>query len=300
MPKSKVPTTSEERKEVRRKIAGVTVQDRMGLDEEWLDPDTTVDLPTELPEFEGQGLTPIDREDLEKYLDRLEEGGCTRGILYWCLGRLGEREGKPQSADVGRIPAKEEPQGKLRRRIKLPKLATREDMADVASAAKSAAHAIWKYKGELLLAADALEMDCQPPSGFVTESAFDAVESLNVLMDSLRWVRELAENWQTPSQTTLMKSKGVLYLLAYVSMKTLAKPSLEARNGKVEQLHGAPADLKKLKRGHADTISRLIGIYCELEIEPGDLITKLEGFRREHPVLNRKLVDLLAHMDAPA
>jgi hypothetical protein len=83
MPKSKVPTTSEERKEVRRKIAGVTVQDRMGLDEEWLDPDTTVDLPTELPEFEGQGLTPIDREDLEKYLDRLEEGGCNRGILYW-------------------------------------------------------------------------------------------------------------------------------------------------------------------------------------------------------------------------
>lgn len=97
-----------------------------------------------------------------------------------------------------------------------------------------------------------------------------------------------------------MKSKGVLCLLAYVSMKTRATPSIEAKESKHKRPHGAPADPKKLKHEHASAVARLIGICCELEIEPRDLITKLEGFRREHPVLNRKLLDLLAHMEASA
>ncbi len=64
MPKPKLPRTAEQKKEVRKKIARVMVQDRMGLNEEWLDPDTRIELPLQLPEFEGQGLTPMDRRDL--------------------------------------------------------------------------------------------------------------------------------------------------------------------------------------------------------------------------------------------
>lgn len=223
------PEEVRRKKEVRRKIAGVTVQDRMGLDEEWLDPDTTVELPMELPEFEGQGLTPIDREDLAKFLDRLEEGGCNRGVLYWCLGRLGETEGKAQPVDRVGVPAKGKARAKLRKRIALPKLATREDMAEVASKVNAAKSVIWKFRDELLLASDALEGECPLPGGILTEEAVDAAEALTHLNDSLRWVRDLAECWQTPSQTTLLKSKGVLYLLEYVSMTTRDMPGTEHR-----------------------------------------------------------------------
>jgi hypothetical protein len=276
----------------------------MGLDEEWLDPDTTVELPMELPEFEGQMLTPVDREDLEKYLDRLEEGGCNRGVLYWCLRRLGETEGKAHPVDGVGGAAKMESGAKLRKRIALPKLATREDMAEVVSKVKAVKSAIWKFRDELLLASDALKGECPLPGGMLTEEAVDAVEALTHLNDSLRWVRDLADYWHTPSQTTLMKSKGVLYLLEYlleyVSMTTRDMPGTEHRIPQDKRAPEKGVDSQRLKRKNATTIAGLIGIYCEMEIEPPDLSAKLEGFHREHPELSAKLVDLLRHMEAAA
>ena len=292
--------TPDQQRETRRKIAAVTVQDRMGLDEEWLDPDAPIQIPAALPEFTGQNLPTSDRKDVLECLRPLEDGGCHRGVLYWCLARLGEREIKPRTDGKGDAPGGGGATTTLPKPLVLPMLATREDMAEVASKAQSMLDTIKKHWDELMLAADALAEGCPLPAGISTEPAFDPSESLNVLQATLRWVRDLAERWQTPAQTTLMKSKGVLYLLTYASMRASPVPGPVDQKDAGTRLQGAAPAFQPLAHRHAATIARIIGIYCEMEIAPGDLIAKLAGFRREHPELARKLESLLRHVEAAA
>jgi hypothetical protein len=300
MSRRKVISTPDQQRETRRKIAAATIQERMGLDEEWLDPDAPIQIPTELPEFPGQNLTSHDREDLQRHLRLLEDGGCHRGVLNWCLARLGEREIKPRPDSKARVSESGSSKAILHKPLVLPKLATREDMQEVANGARSMMTTISKYRDELMLAADALEEECPLPEGILTEAAFDPSESINVLQASLCWVRDLAERWLTPSQTTLMKSKAVLYLLTYVSIRASAVANPVEQKSAGARLQGAGGDFPRLRHRQASTITGMIGIYCEMEIEPSDLIAKLAGFRRDHPDLLRKLVSLLTYVEATA
>jgi hypothetical protein len=71
-----------------------------------------------------------------------------------------------------------------------------------------------KYRDELLLVAscdDSIDL----PSGFLTGPEIPE-ESMQVLLSSLSWVRQLASAWQSPNSTALMKSKGLLFLFVYV------------------------------------------------------------------------------------
>src|SRR5260370_657111 len=88
----------------RKRISDVLLAERLGLDEEWLDPDNIVHLPQSLPQTLPQGggrkMSVAEVRDLEKYLDNMVTGGCHRSVLYWCLEQLGPKSDRARAGEV--------------------------------------------------------------------------------------------------------------------------------------------------------------------------------------------------------
>jgi hypothetical protein len=287
------------KKSARKKISEQLLIERLRLEEEWLDPDNICkDFPTRLPKSIRQQRSPAEIKDLKKALDQLSKRGCHMGVLYWCLNRLGPRADWLRRGGEEIPPLVEDSQT-----VSMPteprKLATREDMAHLIRQVKSTAKTIYRFRRELLLSADALGDDCPLPESFLGEGPSDSIDSLYLLRASLRWVLQLAEYWETPYEATLMKSKGILYLLAYVSI--YADASASHPN---ERLHAkrsrAAKDSRILTSRDAETISQIAYLYCRMDLPPADLIAKLEAFQSDHAMPYARLVDKLAHVDGAA
>jgi hypothetical protein len=83
-------------KVARKRISEQLLIERLLLDEEWLDPaNVHVQFPTRLPKRVRKDKKASEIREIEKELDRLVKHGCHRGVLYWCLERLGPRELAP-------------------------------------------------------------------------------------------------------------------------------------------------------------------------------------------------------------
>jgi hypothetical protein len=149
-------------------------------------------------------------------------------------------------------------------------------MEAVGNKAKAARRLIHRHRRELLLVADAEEDP--PPSGIMTEPVI-AEYVLALLEDSLTWVSSLAEAYTAPFEKTLLKSKGLLYLTAYVL---------------------AHVDARKIRgrRGDAvgDALAGLASVVSRRTWSPSDLLAKLHKFEKDHPRLYKLLVSKLGEL----
>jgi hypothetical protein len=286
-------------KVARKRISEQLLIERLLLDEEWLDPDNVhVQFPTCLPKRILKGKKPLEIREIEKELDQLVEHGCHRGVLYWCLARLGPRE------DWLRLGGKEVPpfeeSGETAPRRVSYKLATREDMATLANQAKATAGLIHRFRKELLLSAEALGNDCPLPEGLMTDGPCDPLDAHFLLKSSLIWVQQLAACWATPQETTLVKSKGILYLLAYAAMFPAAG-TRDPKNGDApKKADEARSRSQVLQRRTAESIAQIAHLHSGMDLPPADLITKLRRFEGDHPDLYARLLGLLKHLDEVA
>jgi hypothetical protein len=178
------------------------------------------------------------------------------------------------------------------------KLATREDMAALVNQVKATAGQIHRFRKELLLCADALGNECPLPEGLMTDGPCDPLDAHFLLKSSLIWVQRLAECWAKPQATTLVKSKGILYLLAYAAMfpGDGSRDSTKADAGKAPD--GARSRSHVLERRTEERIAQIAHLHSGMDLSAADLITKLRRFQDDHPDLYTRLVSLLKHLDA--
>jgi hypothetical protein len=208
---------------------------------------------------------------VEGHIKRLVEAGCLRPVLYFCLEQLSPeaaaaREGrrrKPVPGEDGEFsPAAEWTEGR--------KLETREDLEAVTNTADAARRQIHGHRRELLLVAYTREF---PLPTCMTAEPEDADDALTLLEESLSWVSKLAGAYIAPFEKTLLKSKGLLYLTAYVL---------------------GHADATKVRgrrwQGVDEALARLAGMLTKRKLSPSDLRAKLRKFEQDYPRLHKLLV----------
>jgi hypothetical protein len=279
-PTPKTPMT----KVSRRMVEDVLLAERLGLNDEWVERwedggkwvEESLALDG-LPPFIRTALGRDKVYDVEGHLKRLVKAGCLRPVLYFCLNELSpeamaNREGKRWRT----IPGEDGEFALTAERTQGRKLATREDMEEVRNKAEKVRRLIHHYRRELLLVADTKEVP--PPSGIMTEPVI-AEYVLALLEDSLTWVSSLAEAYTAPFEKTLLKSKGLLYLTAYVLAHVDAS-----------KIRGRRGD------GVGDALAGLASMVAKRELSPSDLRAKLRKFEKDHPRLYKLLVSKLGEL----
>lgn len=280
-PTSKTP--SKERV-ARRMIEEALLEDRLRLNDEWVERweeggrwvEESL-APSKLPPFIHTTLSRSNVYRVEEYLNRLVAAGCLRPVLYFCLEEL-----SPNAEAVRR--------GRQRRLVPgsdgefnlsaewmegLPPT-TREDMKVVRTKAKTARRLIHRHRRGLLLVADTKEFP--PPSGIMTGPVI-AEDALALLEDSLTWVSSLAAAYTAPFEKTILMSKGLLYLTAYV-MAHVDASKIRGRRGD----------------GVGDALAGLASVVSGRTWSPSDLRAKLHKFERDHLRLYRLLVHKLGEL----
>ena len=262
----------------RRKIEEALLADRLGLHDEWVERwergGKCVEeslAPAALPQFIRTTLGPRKADDVEGHIRRLAKAGCSRPVLYFCLEQLSpEAEALREGQRRGAIPGEDGEVDILAERTEGRPLATRQDLEALVNKADDTRRLIQDHRRELLLVADTSEF--RLPTGMMTEPV-DADDAFWLLNESLSWVSSLAGAYTAPFAKTLLKSKGLLYLTAYVLAHADAgKTSKRRRNGVDEALAGLARILTKKK------------------LSPSDLRAKLRKFEKDHPRLYKLLV----------
>jgi hypothetical protein len=287
-----------DKKIVRKRISELLLIERLHLDQEWLDPENVGGrLPKGLPR-RLKKRSPREIKEVEQRLDQLVARGCNRRVLYWCLARFGPREDFFRRGGTKVLPLEDDELGEVK--FVFSKLATREKIAPLVEHSTNALEYVRKFRKELLLAADVLMEECPLPEDPWAEGPCDPVEALTQLQSSLKWVRQLASCWATPQETTLMKSKGILYLLVYVAIHSepVNAGIREPRRKKRGKAH--TTEPPKLMPETAKSIAHIAFLCGEMDLVPADLPIKLKRFRKEHPTLHARMVDLLATLDTTA
>jgi hypothetical protein len=277
-------------KQERRRIDEQLLRERLGLDEDWIDRNEhgTVHLPSTLPRFIARVHSGREVEELNANLDRLVAAGCRREALYFCLQQLSPvAEETRAGREWASVPGKDGEDDKLQTRAR--KLGTSEDLEVVVNNAGKALKSIRRYRRELLIAADVKRPPL--PSTMLTEVS-DVDEALSLLLKSLAWVRELAKSYTAPFETTLLKSKGLLYLTLYVTMYAETK---EPRSPQHRAASGTPVRPKPEGRAKrnvlpADNVLARIAEFCTgTHRAPSDLRGKLKRFQSDYPTLYVKM-----------
>jgi hypothetical protein len=262
----------------RRRVEEALLADRLGLHDEWVERwehggkciEESL-APAGLPQFIRATLGRDKIYGVEGYLRRLVAAGCRRPVLHFCLAQLGPeaaaiREGQRRRS----VPGGDGEFTLVAERTKGRPLATREDMEAVRNKAEAARRLIHRYQRELVLVADTNEF--RVPTGMTTEPV-DADDALALLKESLAWVSSLAEAYTKPFERTLLKSKGLLYLTAYVLTHADAGEIRGRRGGGVDK---ALAGLASMVSGR--------------KWSPSDLREKLRKFEKDHERLHKLLV----------
>lgn len=286
----------------RKAISEKLLAERLGLNDPWIDRWEQNGVwheescaPNHLPSFIRRQREKDEVRVVEDLIDRLVAAGCQRPVVYFCLTQLSPASEWLRTGGRYRgVQAKDDEYTAQQKEIK--KLATREDMASVTSSAKEARKQIHKYKYELSLVAEASRGFL--PLGISTY-AEDPEDALLLLEGTLTWVARLANAYVAPMATTLLKSKGLLYLTTYVS-KYAGQSKLRS-----PQVHASLGDSRKASesvraRGSVpvsgNVLSNLINQVTGKDWSPSELKDKLKSFRDGHPrlykLLRQKLTEL--------
>ena len=282
--RSTTPKTPRKNRVPRRKMDEALLKERLGLCEEWIDrweqDGKCIEeslAPAELPPFIRATLSRGKVNNVEGHLNRLVAAGCRRPVLYFCLEELSP---EAEAIRAGRrrrsVPGEDGEFSLAAGRTEGRPYATREDMEAVRNKAEAALRLIHDHQRELLLVADTGEIPL--PSGMMTTQE-DADDALSLLKGSLAWVSTLAEAYTAPFEKTLLKSKGLLYLTAYVLSHADAR-----------KIHG------QAQTGVDNALARLASTVSHKAWSPSDLREKLRKFEKDHErlykLLMRKLDDL--------
>ena len=233
-------------------------------------------------------------------IDRLVDAGGRRPVLYFCLEKLGPAAEEfrtkgwrdPVPIEYGEYtPSSGE-------ELKRP---TSEEIEVLVHKIEAAKEAISRYRGDLLFMYNALERyaaatkdpdsaaswrwgntaepkiygpdDSMPPG--LRLGAEDPEDALALLEDSLAWVARLAGAYFPPYESHLMKSKGLLFLTAYVEKYAL------------------PAEIRGRGWGGDNVLAGLAYHVTGKEWDSSDLREKLTDFRRRYPNLQKLLIKKL-------
>ena len=279
---------------LRQRIATALLYERLGLEGDWRDPEFHISLPESLPTLSGRKLSSTDAREIDSSLHRLSVLGCHERVLYWCLSQIG---GEAEDARQGkkRVVILHEDEGKNQERVISRAMATRQDMVVLVNKVRAAERAVRKYRDELLLVAscdDPIDL----PSGFLTGPEIPE-ESMLVLLSSLSWVRRLASAWQSPNSTALMKSKGLLFLLVYVWLRT----ATESGRGQKQRRTGTKqATPYRIPNDAAQELAEIVHMYRRISFTAGDLNDKLQDFAVNERIVFDGLVALLEALDRTA
>jgi hypothetical protein len=286
----------------RKRMDEVLLRRALGLDADWLnrDEDGVAHLPTHLPSFIGQGHTERDVAQVEAAVNRLVAAGCRRQALYFCLQELSpeaerSRRGYELLTFRGQENTDPEPL-----RIEPLKLAPKEDLRVVANHAKRTLRVIRKYRRELMLAHDATTPPL--PHGLVAGPP-DAGEAISLLLNSLAWVRDLANSYVASFETTLLKSKELLYPTLYVSMYAKTEKLKSAQQRADSEHHGAHT--RKQRGAKRDIVpehalAHVVTLCTSHHRTPSDLNAKLERFERDYPALHKTMKTKMAALHRAA
>jgi hypothetical protein len=262
----------------RRKVEEALLADRLGLHDDWVERweqggkwlEQSI-APAKLPQFIRDTLGKYKVYDAEGHVKRLVEAGCRPEVLYFCLGELSPdataiREGRRRKLVPGidgeYSPASEWKEGRP--------LETRQDMRAVRNKAEETRRLIHRRQRELLLVADTREFPL--PTGMTAEPE-DADDALALLKESLSWVARLAGAYTKPFEKTLLKSKGLIFLTAYVLS--------HAQATKVRGLRWMGVDKE---------LAGLASLVTKKRWRPSDLREKLRKFEKDHERLHKLLV----------
>ncbi|MGA2607428.1 MAG: hypothetical protein ABSH01_08220 [Terriglobia bacterium] len=265
----------------RRRVEEALLADRLGLHEDWVErweqggkwveeSVAPAGVPPSIRATLGQDRT----YKVEDHVRKLEKAGCRRAVLYFCLEQLSPeaaamREGRRRKLVLGNDGEFNTASGWTEGR----KLATREDMEAVRNKAEATRRLIHRHRRELLLVADTNEF--RLPTGMVPGPE-DADDALSLLEESLSWVASLARAYATPFEKTLLKSKGLLFLTAYVLKYA------DARKVKERRWMGVKGEL-----------AGLASLVTEKKWSPSDLRGKLRRFEKDYPRLHKLLLHKL-------
>jgi|SRR5208283_926573 len=296
----------------RKRISEALLADRLGLNEEWIERwevggkwREEPHAPNRLPDFIHKNYKKKEIEliesDIERDIERLIRAGCRRQVVYFCLAQFspeaawlragGERQPVFRRAQVAAAVDADYWMPHEQR------LATREALEAVANTATAARKQIHRYQRELVLIAESASYAL--PVGLICrpESPVDAV---TLLQDSLTWAATLAAAYTAPFESTLLKSKGLLYLTLYVSMFADSK---KVRGSRISSLHrdsSKPSESTRARDAHVagDPLTTLVKVFTHADKEwsASDLHRKLNGFREDHPRLYKKLAEKLKEL----
>ena len=176
-------------------------------------------------------------------------------------------------------------------------LAIREDLEAVANTAKAFRKQIHRYQRELFLVAESsnyplpVGFECRPKT---------AIEALDFLQDSLTWVESLVDAYIAPMETTLLKSKGLLYLALYVSMFADSKKLLGSRPSDFTRDSSKPSETVVARRTllAGDPLTNLVKALTgkEKDWSVSDLHRKLADFKEDQPRLYKRLAEKLKEL----
>jgi hypothetical protein len=286
----------------RKRMDEVLLRNALGLDDDWLnrDEDGVAHLPTRLPSFIRQGHSERDVGQVEAAVNRLVSAGCRRQALYFCLQELSpaaERSRRGQEWAFLKDKQNTDPE---ELRIKPLKLASKEDVKVVANHAKRALRVIREYRRELLLAHEATKS--RLPRGLIV-AAPDAGEAISLLLASLAWVRELANSYVAPFETTLLKSKGLFCLTLYVSMYADAARLKSAQQRAESERPGV--HLRKQRHTKRDALpehalANIASVCTGHHRAPSDLNAKLKRFEKDYPALHKTMKTKMAALHRAA
>jgi hypothetical protein len=253
-------------------------------------------------------------DDVNFAIARLAKARCCKPVIYYCLNELSPeseiRRSRGElmmaskklrsagtSADDDSCEEQDIPPVMVRR-----ELVSRDDVTKkVTKAAMKARKVIRLYQRELLLVADAVETiranrigpeatgrktseadgdtsadetEIMLPTG-ITTAPQDAVDALVLLTNSLSWVSALADAYAAPEQKKILKSKGLLFLTAYVELVIR-----ECR----------PRERVRAQMRHYLTqLANAVVGTSEDQLSPSYLIDKLKKFKEDHPRLHDRL-----------
>jgi hypothetical protein len=280
----------------KRRIAQRVIGVRMGIESNWGDAAAIPPLPEDLPQNGEPKLTIEETSAIEACIIRLVNLGCIRNVLYWCIQEFGTDADRLVGGGAS--------------------MATREDMAGLSKKVKGVIEATRRYRDELLVVAEACPEAHPLRRGWLTEPAPLASEQMTDLLDHLSWLDELAESWQSPNVNSLMKNKGILYLLAYVWLHTQEQPETKAekRHSKHSSRQASPY---RLPRQNADVVTEIAYQYrwkgsgetkrgrnapqdSDDSYKTEDFQDKLQDFCTEHPSLFKNMLSLLRALDKEA
>jgi hypothetical protein len=291
----------------RKRISEALLADRLGLNEEWIERweergkiREESHMPGRLPTFIYTKLKKYEIEDIGSEVDRLVSAGCRRQVVYFCLAQL-----SPEATRL-RAGFRNEKEDAVSDTDGERGLATREDLETIANTAKAVRKKIHRYQRELFLVAESsnytlpVGFECRPKT---------AIEALDLLQDSLTWVEALAAAYTTPMETTLLKSKGLLYLTLYVSMFADSKKLHGSRISNVHRDNSKPSETGRARDVEyvaGDPLTNLATVLVGQDRKRGedyvktwsvsDLHRKLADFKEEHPHLYKRLAAKLKEL----